>query len=536
MPISNKLKHKLSGNIFTETGSQGAYSYNVFTAPSSSADFYYGKPTPFIYNHDLANGLGLSVHYTLQPGNNISFTLEEAQELDSYFTSDYKWELRIVTHNQRSTHRRKHTHGMEGHYPCWQSATASTITPYDLNDVGTMLGYRGNDLVNYNNSWPTGIISYDSTKHTAPYYLNNGLAGQAGHHPKANAGHPHPIYSINYAGWGRAAIINKYGNTRFGSSSFKQNLDNVQKPYVLASGTGTSTISWRSHIDLQYAGITDGYITCSPYQMSLHVKIPYYGGGSAPYCMGFNDFGTYKYKVDLAKTDLLNGKTGEIPFPIVAKAAKTLYSRKSTTYNTQIPDCYDYTVALVIWKRSTHHWKVFDIIFDRLRTIDRWDLERINTNSYITLDGGLEQFAHPSYDIICADAAWSAVGSNKFVATFSRVPFEWWNKNFTNAGSTTGLGLDYYAKGGTNNWAMNNTFIGACYEVGTSGYQLAIMPIGNGAGYGDIINSWPWEYGSISAAYSTGSESLTVCFTVQSSGRKMHNFDAPALFLRHGHN
>lgn len=65
------------------------------------------------------------------------------------------------------------------------------ITPYDLNDVASMLGYRGSAQDTYRQAWPTGIISSQSiTSGVYAYYLNHSLVGQTSHHPRGSAHHP----------------------------------------------------------------------------------------------------------------------------------------------------------------------------------------------------------------------------------------------------------------------------------------------------------------------------------------------------------
>lgn len=532
--LPSNLKRKLTSRIFGSTENdqlQGSY---VQKTPVSSG-FYVGKEAPFNYNSDLGEdtyGAGETVHWYLT-GIQSFLTTEEINTLEQYFSNDYHWEIRIITHNQRPTRRRRET-GPDGHgganYPRWQAkgTLRDIMTPYDLSDVGTMLGYRGNDLFNYNNSWPTGIISYDSTKHTAPYYLNNSLIGQTGHHPKA-ASHTHPAWGEDYAAWGYPAILNK-GHSRL----FINNVGDtaVLDDYLSYAITAAYTQTFRmgvgtfSSIDTQYHSLTGDYYF-NPWPSDWFRVDPTTATVAPKY---EHVFATYQYKQAITWSTINKTGTtsGHIWYPIVLKAAAVLGKRDHTTYNTTIPDCFDYTIALVCYYWDGDYWKVFDMIFDRLRTIDRWDIDRIET---YTRFHHIKEYKHPTYKIISANSAWIDDGTDSYnnhfwKATFSYVPNQWRNKYFNGNGSLS-LGIDYYMIGGSSNWAWNNSYI---ITAGTKNGTKSIypLPIGSGA-YG-----FPPGFSndmSVSAAYNPNQSTLTVRIACHSGYAYLGASDIPLLVL-----
>ena len=457
MALSAALRHKLQSALFEWTDADSPYSHNCIEPATSG--FYYGKPVPYIYNYDLAQDCGRRVHYSLKSLTNF-LTEEEKAELD-YLTDDGNFELRIITQNQWDTNRNT---AVEDGYPFWHQFL-SNKTPYDLNDVGTMLGYRGSALVNFNNSWPTGVISQDANMH---YFLNNSLVGQTSHHPR-NSHHPYSIYWYgDFAAWGRPAIVN-LGDTRVRTAA-STDLVNLNNITWNGSGNDPQMSLWfgdgKYCINNNYQGITGG-----DYNV-LHSG--YFTTATGNEIRWSNPFYTYEFKVSIGYGDFMNGKTGSFYFPIIRKAFHTLYKRTKTKYNDSIPDCFNYTVALVYYHEMDGKWYVEDVIYDRLRTIDRWDL------SQLEYSGGGVEYKHPSIMIYGSGnkigAAWSKNG-NVYSCTFNNVPQDaWMSEHFTWNSGDTSVRLDESNK---DNWVPIRMFMmSSVANTAVSGIEVLKLSLG----------------------------------------------------------
>lgn len=438
--LSDSFRHHLRAILFGSTDSPGSISSNQYESPMDG--FYQGKPAPFISNWDLLWFSGRAVSY--QTVGMQNFLLPgEMDELNAHFTSNYAWELRIVKQNQWSRE------GIGQGYPGWHMQGGSgvkRITPYDLNDVASMLGYRGSAQDTYRQAWPTGIISSQSiTSGVYAYYLNHSLVGQTSHHPRGSAHHPATSnWGGNFAGWGRPAIVN-LGDTRvkrYGGSSPL----NVNELICHATGTIPHPTLFfgdgRYRINSLYQSITGG---------DYNIIHPGYFHQITGYAPAWNNhFYTYEYKRTLTKNDILNGVTGYFNFPIGRHAIHELLRRDYTVNNDRIPDCFNYTVAVVIYKYSgNHNWYVEDIIYDRLRTIDRWDIAKLRQDQHAGLD-----YKHPTM-IIQGSNSYGWVRNGDFYScTFSGIPQEWMERHFNFSGTTIELGNH-----NTDDWVKGRMFL-----------------------------------------------------------------------------
>ena len=378
----------------------------------------------FNYNKDFDVGDGWNVYYQLNGGvlkNNL--LSEEKEALLSFLDSVNTISISIVVQNMHNL-KTGRTYSLTSQ---WQDGTYR-LTPLDLGSVWAMMGAKGDTRLNRDNSlW--GTASGTKSPGGTQVITQNTEPTQTEVLPAINtaSGWDGPGITGHRAGWGFPSILNsdRSSNIIYDSSNdwgTQLPTTKVRRLADLPASYPYYTIQDRMNLFFD-CGIPDTAL--ASYSQKMIVVDSYSGSDKVA---------SYQTHIDIPKADFINlinnGTTisGSLHFPIALYAKHKLNKNKSS-----LADSFNYTIALIFHDSGPGYnadFRPVHIVFDKLRVLDRWDVEHIPSTSnpaeLLTALCWKHPVRHYWVPGINSNITWQASDKKLYVT----LPGDWVYKNF----------------------------------------------------------------------------------------------------------